>query len=238
MEDVTFCIYVPSYKRSDTILTYDLLEYCTYVVRKSEEAAYREAGIDNLIAVEDSEIDSEIAVTNWIIDNTPEKVICILDDDFEDILYRLDFNEPIKKDKEVITSEIERIAQLIVDLEIGFACEDASSVPYNYTQEFTFKGISGGIKWINKEKFKAVIDKSVEHNYDTDIILQELMMNRIILMPKYITGKSKICTNAGGSAEGRIRKDQLGSIERMKSKWGKYYKFDDKHNKSSLNVKR
>lgn len=238
MEDVTFGIYVPSYKRSDTILTNDLLEYCTYVVRKSEEEAYRKAGVDNLIAVDDSLIDSEINVTNWIIDNSPEEVICVLDDDFEDILYRLDYNEPLKKDKEVITSELERIAQLLVDLDLGFACEDASSVPYNYTQEFTFKGISGGIKWFNKAKFRAVIDKSVEHNYDTDIILQELMMNRIILMPKYITGRSKICTNEGGSAVGRLRKDMLGSIERMKNKWGKYYKFDEKHNKSSLSVQR
>lgn len=238
MGDVTFGIYVPSYKRSNLILTNDLLEYCTYVVRSSEESDYRNAGVENLIAVEDSKIDSEIAVTNWIIKNSPEDVICILDDDFEDILYRLDFNEPIKKDKEIITSELERIAQLIVDLDIGFACEDASSVPYNYTQEFTFKGISGGIKWINKSRFKAVIDPTVEHNYDTDIILQELMMNRIILMPKYITGRSKICTNEGGSAVGRQRKDMLGCIERMKNKWGKYYKFDEKHNKSSLNVQR
>jgi len=64
------------------------------------------------------------------------------------------------------------------------------------------------------------------------------MMNRIILMPKYITGRSKICTNEGGSAVGRQRKDMLGCIERMKNKWGKYYKFDEKHNKSSLNVQR
>lgn len=237
MKEVTFGIYVPSYRRSNKILTNSLLEYCTYVVRKSEEEAYRNAGVDNLIAVEDEKIDSEIAVTNWIIKNSPEDVICILDDDFEDIMYRLDYTEPIP-DAETVTSEIERIAQLIVDLEIGFACEDASSVPYNYTQEFVFKGISGGIKWINKAKFKAKIDRTVEHNYDTDIILQELMANRIILQPKYITGRSKICTNEGGSAVGRQRDDMLCSVDRMKTKWGRYYKYDEKHNKSSLNVQR
>ena len=36
----TFKIYVPSYKRSDKILTGSILPECTYVVRKSEEELY------------------------------------------------------------------------------------------------------------------------------------------------------------------------------------------------------
>lgn len=36
----TVGIYVPSYKRSDRIMTWNVLNDCTYVVRESEEAAY------------------------------------------------------------------------------------------------------------------------------------------------------------------------------------------------------
>ena len=57
MEGCTLGIYVPSYRRSSKILTYHLLEYCTYMVRKSEEQAYREAGVENIWAVDDELID-------------------------------------------------------------------------------------------------------------------------------------------------------------------------------------
>ncbi len=40
MTELTFNVYVPSYQRyGDKVRIYDHLEYCTYVVRKSEEAS-------------------------------------------------------------------------------------------------------------------------------------------------------------------------------------------------------
>lgn len=57
-EELTLGIYVPSYKRSDRILTYNLLEDCTYVVRESEKADYERAGIKNILAVKDEEINN------------------------------------------------------------------------------------------------------------------------------------------------------------------------------------
>ena len=39
--EVTLGIYVQSYHRYNKILTKDLLEHCTYVVRESEAELYR-----------------------------------------------------------------------------------------------------------------------------------------------------------------------------------------------------
>lgn len=107
-----FGIYIPSYKRAATISTHKLLEYYKVVVRKSEETEYLKViPKENLIAVPDEEINNIVKVVNWIVDNSEEEVIAMIDDDMNDLIYRLDFNEKIT-DPEVITSELERIAQL------------------------------------------------------------------------------------------------------------------------------
>lgn len=111
-----FGIYIPSYKRAATITTHKLLEYYKVVVRKSEEDEYLKViPKENLIAVPDEEINNIVKVVNWIVDNSEEDVIAMIDDDMNDLIYRLDFNEKIT-DPEVITSELERIAQLMVHL--------------------------------------------------------------------------------------------------------------------------
>lgn len=72
---MTFNIYVASYHRWNTTTVWKYLEYCTYVVRKSEEEAYRSVGIQNILAVEDDLICSFVKVHNWLIDNAPEVLI-------------------------------------------------------------------------------------------------------------------------------------------------------------------
>ena len=238
MDELSFNIYVPSYKRSDVILTNDLLEYCTYVVRKSEEKKYREAGIENLLCVDDELINSGAKVVYWIAENAPEDVIAIIDDDIKDFLYRCDTNDKIGKNKEIITSEIERIAQLIVDLDIGFGFIDATSIPYNYVQEFGFKGVCGGIKWVYRKNFKAKLDEKVTYNFDCDIIMQELLHNRITLNPKYFCSIDVMKVNKGGEAVNRLRQDQLDSINNMKLKWGSHFKYNLKSDKPTIDVPR
>ncbi len=54
MKPQNFNIYVPSYGRAAVTNTFKLLEYCTYVVRKSQEEEYRARGIESVWAVEDT----------------------------------------------------------------------------------------------------------------------------------------------------------------------------------------
>lgn len=232
-----FGIYIPSYKRAATITTHTLLEYYKVVVRESEREVYLEKiPEENLIAVPDGEIDNIIKVVNWIVDHSPEPVIAMIDDDMKDLIYRLDYNERIT-DPEVCTSEIERIAQLMVDLNLGYAAVDASIAPWNYTQEFMFTGTSGGLRWFNKKRYKARFDENVGYCCDTDAVFQELVKNRIILKPKYFCSHGATDTNAGGNSQ-KSRNDQIASFELMKSKWGKYFDYDLKNNKIYIRVPR
>lgn len=232
-------IYVPSYHRSNAIKTYHLFEKCIYVVRKSEEKAYLDAGIkkEDLWAIDDELINAGDIVVWYIIEHAPEDVFCICDDDLDDFKYLLDYSWDVGKDKELITSEVERIMQLIYDLDIGLGFLGPTCIPYNYDREFAFKGIPGAVKFVNKKVFKAKYDKDVSENFDIDMILQELMKNRVCLMPKYFYDKSKMDVNAGGNSE-RRRKDQEDSVTNMKIKWGKYFDYDFKKNKPIIKVNR
>ena len=234
----TFNIYIPSYQRADTCTSHQFLEYGTYVVRKSEEEAYRKADLGNcdVMAVDDELICGLTEVNQWLIDNAKEDVICVVDDDIRHFYYRLDMNIDIY-DPEVITSELERMAQLMVDLNVGFGAVDATATIWNYDAEFSFKGTAGSVRWINRPVFKSKCVKELEYNYDLDLVLQELLKNRIILKPRYFISKGETDTNKGGASE-KQRSDQAASIELMKEKWGKYFTYNMKTNKPFINVKR
>jgi hypothetical protein len=231
-----FGIYIASYRRAKTATTHKFLEYYQYVVRKSEEEAYRSAGLNSLLAVEDREICGLTEVNQWLIDNAPEPVIVILDDDIHHFYYRLDKQQSIT-DPKIITAELERIAQLMVDLDVGFAATDATTSIWNYDCEFSFKGSAGAVRWINRKIFKAKCHKELEYNYDLDLVLQELLVNRIILKPKYFCSKGLTDVNAGGASD-KQRADQIASIDLMRSKWGKYFSYNLKSNKPYIHVER
>jgi len=236
MEEVKLGIYIPSYRRARTATTHKFLEYYQYVVRKSEEEEYRAAGIQNILAVDDDLICGLTEVNQWLIDNAPEQLICILDDDIHHFYYRLERQESIE-DPVLITSEIERIAQLMLDLEVGFAATDATTSIWNYDAEFSFKGTAGAVRWINRKVFKAKCKKELEYNYDLDLVLQELLVNRIILKPRYFCSKGLTDVNEGG-ASSKDRQDQIVSINLMKAKWGKYFDYNLKSNKPYIRVER
>ena len=239
MEQLTVGIYVPSYKRSDAILTYHLFEKCTYMVRKSEAQAYLDAGIapEDLWAVDDELINNGVKAYFYIVDNAPDDIIVVADDDIEDVIFRLAEPYHLNKDKEKITTEIYRIAQLMYDLDIGFGSNAMLGAPYNYDREFAWKGVPSGIKWFNRKKFKARPDMKVSFNFDIDLVMQELLVNRICLIPKYFCLSAHMDGGKGGNSN-KKRQMQINSIENMKLKWGKYFSYSYKSNKPHINVKR
>ena len=232
-----FNIYVPSYARSDRILTLARLDYCTYVVRKSEEAAYREAGVESMIAVEDSEINSAAKVYNWIFRNAPEDVFAIVDDDIEKFMYRLDDLKDIA-DPAQVTMEIERLAQMLVDLGLGYlACPLDSNVKY-YDRPFKFVGLTGALKIYNRPKFKARDEGKLLFLAEVNVEMQELLHNRVILIPNYFCLKAALDKNAGGTNGTKTLSMYDAENEIMKNKWGKYYVKANGNKAGRINVKR
>ena len=134
-------------------------------------------------------------------------------------------------------SEIERVAQIMIDLDIGFGAEDAAETPWNYVSEFSFKGTTGAMRWYNKKVYKSRYNEELYHNCDLDVMLNELLVNRITLKPMYFCVKSGTDTNSGGNSS-KKRKDQEDCVLDMKRKWGKYFDYDFKTNKPAIRVPR
>lgn len=241
--DISFNIYVMSYQRYDKIVTKDLFEYCTYIVRAEEEQNYRDAGVDKMLV-----IPAGCPVWNfmdtlwWTIWNTPEDVIFIADDDITRFVYRLDTVVPIDdvnfdNPVEITTSEVERIAQTLVDLSLGLAYDCAHRAPYAYDKEWAFKGMPGHCRWVNKKALKAKYDCKDMASSDIDMAMQEMLYNRITLQPKYfISDAGQMETNAGGETNTRAETYQ-GRLA-MENKWGKYYQYDVRKNQAKINIKR
>ena len=232
----TFNIYVASAHRWETTIVHTLLEYCTYVVRKSEEQKYKDVGIESTWAIDDDEINSFCKVHNYIIDHAPEDIVCVLDDDMAHFRYSLDRNLPIKS-KEIATREIERLAQIQYDLGVGLLGTRITASPLQYSAEYHFSGMIGPIRIYNRAKLKS---RYIEMRFfaDTDFVLQELLKNRIILRPDYFASDAKLETNKGGMNVRRTRDHQLKIAEEMKEKWGKYFSYRPENNVSKISVKR
>lgn len=234
----TFNIYVCSYNRPNTTTTYKLLNYCTYVVRKSQEEDYRNAGIESIWAIEDDLIDSAFKVYDYVSRNAPEDVIALCDDDIIAFMYRGADNEAIS-DPDIATSEIERLAQLTEDLRVGYLTTDSTPRPFGYDQPFGFNvGSSGAFKIINKRYYKAKMDIEVNYCADIDCTLQELCANRIVLHPKYFLANALIDKNAGGLSTHRVRSAVMNCVTAMENKWGKYFRYDYDRNTPKIKVKR
>ncbi len=227
--------------RSDTIKTKNVFEYCTYVVREEEEALYRAAGVDSILAIPKGEVHDFMSTFYWIINHTPEDVICIVDDDIKEMIFRGDYhNAPIRNkdgspDKETATIECERIAQLLYDLDLGLAFDNPQRAPYSFTAEFSFKGMPGHVRWVNKKCFKAKYNPKDPATSDIDMQMQELLLNRVVLHPLYYISHADIDV---ADANAEPRRIHIAHQYAMKNKWFPYYDYDFKKNQARIMVER
>ena len=234
----TVGLYVPSYKRWNKLHEKKLLDnmYVTYVVRESEKQHYEGENV-NCIAVEDSKINSLGKVRQWIIDNAKEDVVIQIDDDVKKLCYCLKENYIVIEDSETIINELVRISQILIDLKLGMASLTMTADVRKHISEFLWKGIIGGINWYNRSAVKGKYEGELI-KVDTDFVLQELLHNRIIIVPDYMGMVSEHDRNAGGNNTSKTYERLVNDNNYLKLKWGKNYDFDYKKNQSKVVVKR
>lgn len=238
MKEKTLGIYVPSYHRADCIKTDKILNDCTYVVRESEAGQYRAAGVRKVLAAPDDQIDSLPKVRQWIIDNTPEDIVVQVDDDIERFSYVNKNNMVAVTDPDVVDAELVRIAQILSDLRLGFASIRMQESVIKYNEEFRFQSTIGLVYWFNKSCLKGRYDPEVRFKADTDFELQELLYNRVIIVPEYLRAKAKYDKNRGGNNVSKNSAAVESTVEYLKNKWGRYYTHNFRTNQSKAKVRR
>tara|TARA_R110002126_G_scaffold93089_4_gene220745 strand:+ start:760 stop:1458 length:699 start_codon:yes stop_codon:yes gene_type:complete len=218
-------IYVISYGRSDEIKTAKSVPSSTYVVRKSQEKAYKKAGIKNIWAIEDEKINSWTNVMNYILDNAPETCVVIMDDDLEDFSY-VGTQAWKVEDTDIIEDELVRLSQIVYDLDIGHGILGFRPNPRNYAEEFLWHGTGGGTYFFNLDKCKSRFVPEAYASADLELQLQELLTNRIILFPKYFVASTSY--NSGTNSQARTMTKVVDSIRWVQNKWGKYFLVTEK----------
>lgn len=237
MDEITVGIYVPSYKRSNDIETWYVLDgNCTYVVRESEEQKYREAGITKILSAPDELINSAQKVRYWILENTPEDIIIQIDDDVKEFRYTSHFSDVLTKDE--IFDELYRVCQIMSDLKIGYGGTRNVANILTYSQEVRFTGTIGTVDIFNKSVFKAKPDPMASYAEDTDRVLQELLINRIVFVSAYFGIVHDIDGKAGGDTDNKTVKKLNTARDYLMQKWGKYYRYQPQNNTSVITVKR
>lgn len=237
-----------SYHRADITTSYKNFNSCTYVVREEDEQSYQNKGISDLLVIPNGAklkngdpINGFMSTFYWILENTPEDVVCICDDDITSFNYRAaktkNINTTFKDYKNVIENEIERLAQIVVDLELGIISTHPLATPYAFIKEFDMYGAPGSTRIINKACFKATYSNDDPANSDVDMILQEVLKNRVALRCSYFhTITLPNLSTQGGTANSKKVQDELHLA--MKNKWGKYYAYDEKKSISKIRVNR
>ena len=190
-----------------------------------------------MLGVRDDLVNSGEKVLNYLLDNADEDVIAIIDDDIDTFKYMLETFETIT-DPAVVTMEIERLAQLIADLGIGYASVAGHTNLLYYDSPFKFVGVNGGVKIFNRAKCMNRFDGRFRFLSDDDFELQELLNNRIILLCEYFVHAGKINTNAGGNNDNKTLQEFRQDHERLKAKWGAYYRMPKDSGSGGFKVKR
>ena len=229
-----------SHQRANVHLTDKILEYFTYVVREEEADEYKKNGHKNLLVIPSCAVTDFVSTLFWILENTKEDVVAILDDDIKRFGYRTIDWRPLETDehgKSIVSQELERIAQLLVDLNLGLAFPPMSRALYAYNRPFTAYGTPGQFRIINKKCFKASYNPRDKATGDIDIVMQEVLKNRLCLREMYFLPDSfqdKIL----GVNETDLRKDHNDYIYALMNKWGKYFDYNFQKNQAIINIQR
>lgn len=239
-QNITFNIYVMSHQRANIHLTDKVVEYYTYVVREEEAEEYRENGHNNLLVIPTGAVTDFTSTLFWILKNTTEDVVAILDDDIKRFAYRTIDWQPIEANEDgkfLVSQELERIAQLLVDLNLGFAFPPMSKALYAYDKPFHNIGCPGQFRIINKKHFKATYDPDDKATGDIDLMLQEVLKNRICLREMYFLPDA-IQDKILGNDEVGFRQDHYEYIYALMNKWGKYFNYNFKQNEAKIKISR
>lgn len=218
-------VVIMSWGRADTIITQKIFPKADIVVPESQVKKYKDnLPNHNIVACPDKTIGIS-KVRNWIINNYPEKVICMADDDLKGLVN-------LTRKNPVFITDGEQIEWI---LESCIACADDIGTKifgfnhqwdirkYRSNDPFRFNSWTGcflGV--IGKD---LVFDENNNTRVDIDAFLQTLMRQRVTWVDKRYSFYGERFKNKGGSSELRTSNSEELELKYLKEKWGKHIKY-------------
>jgi hypothetical protein len=233
---MNYKIYAPSYKRSGLCKTHKYLKQVIYVVTESERSAY-DGVHENIWYVPDSAQGNLSRVRNYILDNTKESNVLLIDDDINSI-GRWNGTEHKKLDEDGVYNMIQEGFQLAYDLDVrfwGINCVADKGSYREYTPFGTKQYIGGPFQAHCNNDLRY--DEKIYLKEDYDMTLQVLNKYRKNLRLNMYHYDCDQATLAGGCASYRSIEREKEHNEMLVKKWGsKIITFDS--GASQVNRKR
>ena len=231
-------IYIPSYKRAGKVKTRKTLDGGILAIHEFEEKDYRNNEGGELLVIPD-ELRGNIAkVRNYILDNTNDDEIVMMDDDIKEIGYHEKLTQNKMKPEGIIRL-LENGYQMAKELGVSLWGVNLQSDPKFYREYSPFSLLSpilGTFSCHYKPKLRY--DETLFLNEDYDYYLKTINEFRKTLRFNkyyYIADHLKI---SGGCGSYRLKDTEIEQGERMQKRWGsKVFKFDiNKSTNGRINV--
>lgn len=217
-------IYSPSYLRHDKATTHRVFPEVTYCVHEKDSENYKKQGLKTKI-VPDSLIGNVARVRNWILNNTEEKIILMVDDD----LTQFNWIEDGAQERECKPLNTDDLRWLIYqgmiflsDTDFHLFGVNIQDDPRFYRKNMPFSftlPVLGPFSLIKKNKLIRY-DESLPLKEDYDFFLQNVKHfgGAIRLNPvHYKCDHQKL---SGGCQQYRTKSFEKENMDRLITKWG------------------
>lgn len=227
-DDILICC--PSYKRPRNVDTLKYLPKITVYVSESEALNYKKSNPGADIRTMPDKFQGNISrVRNWILDQNPDRVVCIVDDDLQSICYW----EGQVKHTIADAQEFSRfvVKYTLVAMEMGTVLWgiNVNNDPQCYREYTPFSTVSYvGAPFMVHIATDLRFDETLPLKEDYDFCLQVLSKYRKILRVNkfhYYTKQAGSSSGdrkgqAGGCATYRTLAAEREQLKRLQDKWG------------------
>jgi len=212
-------IYAPSYKRPNAAFTHKFISCVQYVVAESEAEEYRKNNL-NVWAIPDSAQGNLCRARNYILDNSEDKQIIIIDDDLTGF-GRYEKQESKRLNEDEFIEFCEHGFILAEDLGVKFwgvnLLQDKGA--YREYTPLSFTAYIGGpFQAFNNLDLRY--DEKLPLKEDYDLSLQVLNKYRKTMRFNAYHYLAKQHTNEGGCATYRTISREKQQFELLQKKWG------------------
>lgn len=233
-----YIAYCPSYKRADTAITHKIFrpKNFVYVVREEEADAYKKLGRE--LAIIPSGSVSNISQTrNWILDNSKEQHIIMLDDDMSylNTIYK---RARVHLNPDQIDTMICQMFEFSAAIDTGMWGLNLVDYPMSYAinSPFSFdKPVLGPFSGHVIDELRY--DEVLYLKEDYDFFLQKIDRYGSVLRANYVNYVVDHFKLAGGCQTHRTMEDERRQQRLLQEKWGSKIVRYNELNEDSVNMR-
>lgn len=232
-------IVTPSYKRPRDCITAEYLSRATIAVHEFETGEYREHNENDLLVMpDDLQKQGMSVIRNWILDNTPEDEVLMIDDDIK-YIGRFENTDRKKLSEGEVYHLIEngfRMARELGTKLWGINLQSDGKFYREYTPFSFSQVVLGPFMGIIKDE-DIRFDERLGLKEDYDYALQVLNKYRKILRFNKYHYKARHIEDEGGAATHRTMKKEQNQAKLFQQKWGEdIVKIDRKTQNGNFSI--